>query len=161
MEQSLELLGSVPSRTWRTFLSALSPRSLLPDPAQSPHGAAKGAVPGSDKGGGGGQNGAADAGEADFDIDPEAMSNQKRAWQALQKEADAAPMPDVLLEHFLVLGVHPGADLRAVEEAFVRDQEAELAGEAGGAPQTECYMEPQVRVWWGHHFPSFLDKKSH
>lgn len=148
MDQHLEVLGSVPSRTWSTFLTALSSRSLLPDltsltqPVSDKMSDKTSDLSGSHKD----QNGGPDPAPAEFDIDPEALSDQKRAWQAMQKKkVEAAPMPDVLLEHFLVLGVHPGADLREVEDAFVRNQEAELGGDTCGVPQEVCYMDPQVR----------------
>ncbi|XP_019455531.1 PREDICTED: uncharacterized protein LOC109356588 [Lupinus angustifolius] len=64
--------------------------------------------------------------EANFN--PEILANQKRQWYQLHpKSMDRVNYkePTSLFEHFVVVGLHPDANLEAVEEAFARRKKLE------------------------------------
>ncbi|KAG5043648.1 hypothetical protein JHK87_007563 [Glycine soja] len=56
-------------------------------------------------------------------FNPEVMANQKRQWYRLHpKNLDCVNYkePESLFEHFVIVGLHPDANLEAVEHAFAR-----------------------------------------
>lgn len=61
---------------------------------------------------------------------PEVLANQKRQWCQLHtQDRSKFQEPTSLFEHFIVTGLHPDANLEAVEHAFARQKkwEAEVA----------------------------------
>ncbi|GAB2298555.1 hypothetical protein Dimus_032622 [Dionaea muscipula] len=64
-----------------------------------------------------------------FNFNPEVLANQKRQWYQLQsKSPDRTKYnePTSVFEHFVVMGLHPDANLEAVEDAFARKKKWEL-----------------------------------
>ncbi|GAB2241237.1 hypothetical protein Droror1_Dr00018012 [Drosera rotundifolia] len=64
-----------------------------------------------------------------LNFNPEVLANQKRQWyQFHSKSPDRTRYnePTSLFEHFVVMGLHPDANLEAVEDAFARKKKWEL-----------------------------------
>ncbi|XP_021763330.1 uncharacterized protein LOC110728033 isoform X1 [Chenopodium quinoa] len=56
-----------------------------------------------------------------FSFNPEVLANQKRQWYQLHtQDRTQYQEPTSLFEHFIVTGLHPDANLEAVEDAFAR-----------------------------------------
>ncbi|XP_026449679.1 uncharacterized protein LOC113349852 isoform X2 [Papaver somniferum] len=61
-------------------------------------------------------------------FNPEVLANQKRQWYKLHSRM-ASPKytePTLLFEHFIVVGLHSGSNLDAVEESFAKRSTKEL-----------------------------------
>ncbi|MCL7031108.1 hypothetical protein MKW94_013205 [Papaver nudicaule] len=61
-------------------------------------------------------------------FNPEVLANQKRQWYKLHSRM-ASPKytePTLLFEHFIVVGLHSGSNLDAVEESFAKRRTKEL-----------------------------------
>ncbi|XP_075100932.1 uncharacterized protein LOC107783660 isoform X3 [Nicotiana tabacum] len=62
-------------------------------------------------------------------FNPEVLANQKRQWYQLHsKTSDYKKYkePDTLFEHFVIVGLHPDANLEDVEDAFARRKKWEV-----------------------------------
>ncbi|XP_059300813.1 uncharacterized protein LOC132053034 isoform X1 [Lycium ferocissimum] len=62
-------------------------------------------------------------------FNPEVLANQKRQWYQLHsKTSDYKKYkePDALFEHFVIVGLHPDANLEDVEDAFARRKKWEV-----------------------------------
>ncbi|CAN4098113.1 unnamed protein product [Withania somnifera] len=62
-------------------------------------------------------------------FNPEVLANQKRQWYQLHsKTSDYKKYkePDSLFEHFVIVGLHPDANLEDVEDAFARRKKWEV-----------------------------------
>ncbi|XP_056686888.1 uncharacterized protein [Spinacia oleracea] len=56
-----------------------------------------------------------------LNFNPEVLANQKRQWYQLHtQDRTKYQEPTSLFEHFIVTGLHPDANLEAVEDAFAR-----------------------------------------
>ncbi|TKY62294.1 DENN domain-containing protein 5B [Spatholobus suberectus] len=79
-------------------------------------------------------------------FNPEVMANQKRQWYRLHpKTLDCVSYkePTSLFEHFVIVGLHPDANLEVVEHAFARRKKWEKEKEK---PEfLECKMLQQQR----------------
>ncbi|XP_031100056.1 uncharacterized protein LOC116004232 [Ipomoea triloba] len=64
-----------------------------------------------------------------YSFNPEVLANQKRQWYQLHsKTSDGKKYkePTSLFEHFIIVGLHPEANLKAAEDAFARKKKWEL-----------------------------------
>ncbi|KAG2323605.1 hypothetical protein Bca4012_059085 [Brassica carinata] len=64
-------------------------------------------------------------------FNPEVLANQKRQWYQLHSSKALLDQtkykePTSLFEHFIIVGLHPGTDLKPVEEAFRRRKKWEM-----------------------------------
>ncbi|KAL6968131.1 hypothetical protein U1Q18_033934 [Sarracenia purpurea var. burkii] len=62
-------------------------------------------------------------------FNPEILANQKRQWYQLHSKApdqEKYKAPTLLFEHFIIVGLHPDANLEIVEDAFARRKKWEL-----------------------------------
>ncbi|XP_074268698.1 uncharacterized protein LOC141592043 [Silene latifolia] len=80
-----------------------------------------------------------------FNFNPEVLANQKRQWYQLHtQDRTKYKEPTSLFEHFIVTGLHPDANLEAVEDAFARKKKWESdmirASAVDGRPS--YYREP-------------------
>ncbi|CAJ1898546.1 unnamed protein product [Sphenostylis stenocarpa] len=76
-------------------------------------------------------------------FNPEVMANQKRQWYRLHpKSPDCVhnKEPPSLFEHFVIVGLHPDANLEAVEHSFARRKKWE---KNKGRPEFIDYRKPQ------------------
>ncbi|KAJ9169683.1 hypothetical protein P3X46_017845 [Hevea brasiliensis] len=67
--------------------------------------------------------------EQDYSFNPEVLANQKRQWYQLHsKTLDHTKFkePTSLFEHFVIVGLHPNANLEAVEDVFARRKKWEF-----------------------------------
>ncbi|XP_058197386.1 uncharacterized protein LOC131313219 isoform X1 [Rhododendron vialii] len=62
-------------------------------------------------------------------FNPEVLANQKRQWYQLHSKAsdqEKYKEPTSLFEHFIIVGIHPDANLEIVEDAFAKRKKWEL-----------------------------------
>ncbi|XP_048232820.1 uncharacterized protein LOC8266500 isoform X2 [Ricinus communis] len=67
--------------------------------------------------------------ESYYSFNPEVLANQKRQWYQLHsKTLDITKFkePTSLFEHFVIVGLHPDANLEAVEDVFARRKKWEF-----------------------------------
>lgn len=67
--------------------------------------------------------------EQNYSFNPEVLANQKRQWYQLHsKTMDHTKFkePTSLFEHFVIVGLHPDANLEAVEDVFARRKKWEF-----------------------------------
>ncbi|KAM3373771.1 hypothetical protein P3S68_012485 [Capsicum galapagoense] len=91
-----------------------------------------------------------------YSFNPEVLANQKRQWYQLHSKASDYKKykePDSLFEHFVIVGLHPDANLEDVEDAFARRKKWEVQLETSDMVDfrmlSNCgpsvpYLEPQV-----------------
>ncbi|CAH9132864.1 unnamed protein product [Cuscuta epithymum] len=66
---------------------------------------------------------------ASSSFNPEILANQKRLWYQLHPKAldyKKYKEPTSLFEHFIIVGLHPEANLKAAEDAFAKKKKWEL-----------------------------------
>ncbi|XP_058005811.1 uncharacterized protein LOC110660094 isoform X3 [Hevea brasiliensis] len=89
--------------------------------------------------------------EQDYSFNPEVLANQKRQWYQLHsKSLDHTKFkaPTSLFEHFVIVGLHPDANLEAVEDVFARRKKWEFEASKS---DTIAYKRLQYQ---GPTFPS-------
>ncbi|MED6147252.1 hypothetical protein PIB30_042351 [Stylosanthes scabra] len=82
----------------------------------------------------------------------EVMANQKRQWYQLHPktmDCENYKEPNLLFEHFVIVGLHPDAKLDAVEHAFARRKRWQIENEKYEcedyeAPKRDSTLEPQL-----------------
>ncbi|KOM29919.1 hypothetical protein LR48_Vigan831s003700 [Vigna angularis] len=80
-------------------------------------------------------------------FNPEVMANQKRQWYQLHpKSLDCVnnKEPTSLFEHFVIVGLHPDANLEAVEHSFARRKKWEK--DKGKPEFRDCRKSQQQKV---------------
>ncbi|KAL6271313.1 hypothetical protein ACE6H2_028224 [Prunus campanulata] len=68
-------------------------------------------------------------GDLQLAFNPEVLANQKRQWYQLHsrsKDRIKFTEPDSLFEHFIIVGLHPDANLETVEGAFAKRRKWEM-----------------------------------
>ncbi|KAG8641857.1 hypothetical protein MANES_12G041101v8 [Manihot esculenta] len=89
--------------------------------------------------------------EQDYSFNPEVLANQKRQWYQLHSQTldhTKFKEPTALFEHLVIVGLHPNANLEAVEDVFARRKKWER--EAAKSDVT-AYKRMQC---WGPAYPS-------
>ncbi|XP_057483036.1 LOW QUALITY PROTEIN: uncharacterized protein LOC130769798 [Actinidia eriantha] len=84
-------------------------------------------------------------------FNPEVLANQKRQWYELHSKAldqKSFNKPTSLFEHFIVVGLHPDANLEIVEDSFAKRKKWEL--------EMEKYemIDLKLRQYQGPSFPT-------
>ncbi|KDP26451.1 hypothetical protein JCGZ_17609 [Jatropha curcas] len=88
----------------------------------------------------------------DYSFNPEVLANQKRQWYQLHsKTMDNTKFqePTSLFEHFVIVGLHPNANLEAVEDVFARRKKWEFE-----AAKSDVIAYKMLHQFRGPTFPS-------